>query len=121
MLDFLADDVVGSDGPFGLNGLVELLTDGTGAVAADVSSLAPVVVPIPGLANLSFSLRSLNASGLTSLTTPALFGRNKSKGEAHTLTFEAGLGSLDVAAQLHLEVTPVAGLAHLGGHPRRRL
>ena len=53
--------------------------------------LAPVVVPIPGLANLSFSLRSLNATGLTSLTAPALFGRNKSKGEAHTLTFEAGL------------------------------
>ena len=58
MVDFVVDGVVGADGPFGLNGLMDLLTDGTAAASVDLATLlpAPLVLPIPGLFNATVAL-----------------------------------------------------------------
>ena len=115
MVDFLVDGVVGADGPFGLNGLMDLLTDGTAAASVDLATLlpAPLVLPIPGLFNATVALRSLNVSGLDALKTLELAEPVQS--DAAALRFAAALGALN------LSVDATVGFARASGYKTKAL
>ena len=115
VVDFLVDGVVGANGPFGLNGLMDLLTDGTAAASVDLATLlpAPLVLPIPGLFNATVALRSLPVSGLDALTTLELAEPVRS--DAAALRFAAALGALN------LSVDATVGFARASGYKTKAL
>ena len=69
LLDFVVDGIVGADGPLGVDRLVRLLTDNTSALTFNLSGkVPPLVLPVPGVGNVSVALGALNVSGLDSLS-----------------------------------------------------
>jgi hypothetical protein len=107
-MDFVLNSVIGADGPLGLNPLVHLLTNGTGALQLDVSSLLPAIsVPIPSLGNLTLALGAVNGSHLDAVRKLALLISNTS--EPLTLRLGAGVRPLTVGLRGLLTVTPGAG------------
>ena len=57
LLDFVADGIVGADGPLGVDRLVRLLTDNTSALSLNLSGkVKPLVLPVPGVGNVSVAL-----------------------------------------------------------------
>ena len=108
VVDYLLNDVMGADGPLGFNRLVDLLSNGTGALALDVSSLlGPISIPVPSLGNLSLSLQEVNGSSLASFSRLALLTPNTT--EPLTLRLRAGMDGPSVGATARLTVTPGAG------------
>ena len=67
LLDYLLDDVVGADGPFGINTLVDALSNGTGAI--DLPSPLPPSSHSIGPFNVTLGVRDLSVSGLNSFET----------------------------------------------------
>lgn len=107
-LDFLLNSVVGADGPLGLNPLVQLLTNGTGALQLTVASLLPAIaIPVPSLGNLTLAIRAVNGSHLNAVRSLALFTPNAT--EPLTLRLGAGVRPLTVGFRAKLTVTPDAG------------
>lgn len=107
-LDFVLDSVMGADGPLGLNPLVRLLTNGTGALQLDVASLLPPIsVPVPSLGNLTLAIHAVNGSHLEAVRSLALLTPNAS--EPLTLRLGAGLRPLTVGFAAELTVSPGAG------------
>jgi hypothetical protein len=68
LADFLLDDLIGHNGPFGINRIVASLTNNTGKLAFDFGANGTLLttVSVAGLGNVSFGLFSLSIAGLTS-------------------------------------------------------
>lgn len=64
MLDLVLDDVIGADGPLGLNEIARRLTHGTGRFS--LQPTWPILKPkrVPGAGNVSVDLTCINMSGL---------------------------------------------------------
>ena len=79
LVRYLIDEVIGADGPIGLNGLIRVLTDGTGSMSLSNTtfpSLLPFAIPtlslIVGnlsLANLTLSINAIDLKSLDNVST----------------------------------------------------
>jgi hypothetical protein len=67
MVDFLLDDLIGADGPFGVNRIISALSNGTGAFFIDFGANGTEVTTqsVGGLGNVTIGLYSISLSGLT--------------------------------------------------------
>ncbi len=68
LADFLLDDLIGHDGPFGVNRIASSLTNNTGAVFIDLGDNGTEVttVDVAGLGNVTFGIYNVSIRGLTS-------------------------------------------------------
>ena len=114
-LSFVVDALVGTDGPAGLNGLVRLLTDGTGSLRISNDTLHRMLPPLPtlslhaanlSLANLTFSVRGMRLSGLDSIDILSLLPL-RAAGSHHSLAMGVGWSSLHVGVTLGIEAAPL--------------
>ena len=101
LLDVLLNEVVGTDGPFGLNGLAKRLTGGSGV--ADLSG--PLALPrvlalnLSSLGALQIALLDARVAGLDQLKHfELLTPGDAAAGGAHSLGFALGTASLGVQA-----------------------
>ncbi|EOD24845.1 hypothetical protein EMIHUDRAFT_457684, partial [Emiliania huxleyi CCMP1516] len=95
--DYVLNDVVGTDGPLGLNRIAELLTNGTGSLALNASGLLPPLeLPVSRLGNLSLNVSLLNLSHLPSFDELNLLIPSPS--EPLTLRAAAGMTKLGPGA-----------------------
>ena len=101
LLDVLLNEVVGTDGPFGLNGLAKRLTGGSGV--ADLSG--PLALPrvlalnVSSLGALQIALLDARVAGLDQLEQfELLTPGDAAAGGAHSLGFALGTASLGVQA-----------------------
>lgn len=105
-LDFGLNQLVGADGPLGLNGLVSALTGGTGGFGGNVSLPPTPPLPIGPLGNLSIALRAFSVSGLDSISSVRLLTAAPAAAERHSLRLGVGLDALSVRVSLGLTALP---------------
>ncbi len=68
LVDFLLDDLIGANGPFGVNRIMAALTNGTGGWEIDFGENGTVVTTqsVGGLGNVTLGLYRISIAGLTS-------------------------------------------------------
>ena len=116
-LTFLLDEVVGADGPAGLNGLAKLLTGGSGNVTISNETMSQIVDPLLptlslvignlSLANLTLIPRTAQLSGLASMDK---FAALSPPPHAHqSLDFLIGWSGLSLTLDATIVATPLPG------------
>jgi len=95
------NDAVGASGPLGLNGLVDMLTFGSGALSLNESHLPALPsVWVPLLGNVTLSVRSLKVAGLDSLSEVAAL--TPVRGDKAALRSEVAMGRVNLSMALRV-------------------
>ena len=112
-VDFLVGGVVGAHGPFGVDGLVDLLTGGSGALALNGSSLPAIpTVHLPVLGNVSVSVLSLSVAGLDSVEEVSLL--EPVAGDVAALRSRLALGTLNASVSVEMRSSALTSPVKLG-------
>jgi hypothetical protein len=103
----LLDAALQKAGPVGLDGLVRLLTGGSGEVVVPAGTLPALRHNVSGLGQLDISVGELNASGLDSLAALQLL--KPVPADSAALSSALALGSLNVSLDLHVAIEGARG------------
>lgn len=117
VISYAVDATIGPDGPVGLNGMMRLLTNGTGRLVLSNTSAAGQLPTLPtltlaagnfSLANLTLSVRRVELRDLDHVDTLAL---DPASGHAarHSLQAQIGWASLRARVTLGVEAIPLPG------------
>ena len=103
----LLDAAVEKAGPIGLNGLVRVLTGGSGEVVVPAGTLPALRHNVSGLGQLAISVGELNVSGLDSLAALRLL--EPLPADSAALSSALALGSLNVSLDLLVAIETAGG------------
>ena len=107
LLDFVIDQAVGADGPLGLDGLIRMLTGGSGEAVVPAGTLPALRHNISGLGQLEIAVGELNISGLDSLAALQLL--KPVPADSAALSSALALGSLNVSLDLLVAIETAGG------------